>query len=227
MTPHRTAEELRHTAHHEAGHAVIARVLTLAAGPATIKPNYREGSAGHAIVHEPYACLHEWEKRGKVREQDAVWHARIMALMAGAEAEAELLGSASDGDGGDRDEIEKMAGELCHASIATSLPPEEARKMLEELRVFFASSAPKPPLTRSEKFGPHASFAPWSRLEPRLRAMTRLLIRRHRSRIERVAKALLAKTTLSARQLDKLIGMSVDDVQVNAPFLLEMHRRRQ
>jgi hypothetical protein len=49
-----------------------------------------------------------------------------------------------------------------------------------------------------------------------------MLVRRHRARIERVAKALLAKTTLSAKQLDKLVGRSVDDVKVNAPYLLAM-----
>jgi ATP-dependent Zn protease len=38
------------TAYHEAGHAVIARVLTLASGPATIKPDYDEGTAGFSIT---------------------------------------------------------------------------------------------------------------------------------------------------------------------------------
>jgi hypothetical protein len=64
----------------------------------------------------------------------------------------------------------------------------------------------------------------WNKLEPRLRAMTRMLVRRHRALIERAANALLRKTTLSGAQLDKLIGRSVDDVKVNAPMLLEMHR---
>jgi hypothetical protein len=44
----------------------------------------------------------------------------------------------------------------------------------------------------------------WERLEPR--AMTRMLVRRHRARIERVAAALLAKTTLSATQINKLVS---------------------
>jgi hypothetical protein len=66
--------------------------------------------------------------------------------------------------------------------------------------------------------------ADWGKLEPRLRAMARMLVRRHQKRIELVARALLAKTTLSAKALDKLVGRSVDDVKVNAPFLLAMHR---
>ena len=46
---------------------------------------------------------------------------------------------------------------------------------------------------------------PWDRLEPRLRAMTRMLVRRHRRLIARVAKALFARTTLTAEELDKLV----------------------
>ncbi len=61
--------------------------------------------------------------------------------------------------------------------------------------------------------------------EPRLRAMTRMLVRRHRTRIERVAKALLADRTLSAKNLDQLVGRSVGDVKVNAPDLLTRARR--
>jgi len=159
-------------AYHEAGHAVIPRVLTLACGGATITAN-------------PWACLSEWEKRGKVRfYEDAVWHARLMSYMAGAEAEAEILGRTPVGDCWDRGQIELMAEELCHSP-------------------------------------------PWDKMEPRLRAKTRMLVRRHRDKIERVAKALLAKTTLTAKEIDKLVGRSVDDVKVNAPFLLERHRIHQ
>jgi hypothetical protein len=39
--------------------------------------------------------------------------------------------------------------------------------------------------------------------------MTRMLVRRHRARIERVAKALLDKTTLTAKQIDKLVGLRI------------------
>ncbi len=147
----------------------------------TIKPNYHDPSRGVSITHEPYACLTAWEKRGKVRNSDdAVYLARIISTMAGAEAEAELLGLQTIGDDADREQIELMAGEL------------------------------------SGKYS-------WSRLEPRLRKMTRMLVRRHRVRIERVAEALLVKRKLTAKQVDKLAGRSVDDVKVNAPFLLATH----
>jgi hypothetical protein len=58
--------------------------------------------------------------------------------------------------------------------------------------------------------------------EARLRRMTRRLVRRHRGPIRRVARALMAKTILSAEAVDKLVGRSVNDVRVNAPFLLAM-----
>jgi hypothetical protein len=81
------------TAYHEAGHAAIGRVLTLPCGEATIKPDYKARTAGYSICSDPYACIHEWERRGKVRDSlKAVWRARIMQSMAGAEAVCELLG---------------------------------------------------------------------------------------------------------------------------------------
>ena len=173
-----------HTAIHEAGHAVIARVLALTCGGATIVPDYDDGAAGHSITEDPWHCLYEWEKRGKVRNDDAVWHARIIGYMAGAEAEVALLGSTQGGDADDRYQIELMAEELVGAGT-------------------------------------------WNRIEPRLRRMTQMLVRRHRLLIERVAAALLEKRTLSREELDGLTGRSVDDVEVNAPFLAMMHATRQ
>ncbi len=170
------------TAYHEAGHAVIGRVLTLPCGGATIKRNYAEMTEGYSIIHDPYACLWAWEKRGKVRGDNAVWHARIIALMAGAETERICLGLQPIGDGDDQRWIGLMMEEV-------------------------------------------ASPTNWDSYEARLRAMTRRLIRRHRVRIKRVAQALLAKGSLSTEEIDKLVGRSVADVKVNAPWALTMHER--
>src|SRR4029453_5417643 len=156
------AKQRKTPAYHEAGHAVTGRVLTLPCGYTTIRPDYAKAVAGNVITPEPYACLTEWERRGKVRDSgNAAWYARIITYMAGAEAEKEILGSTVIGDGDDREKSAVMAGEL----------PDGAG---------------------------------WDKLEPRLRAMTRMLVRRHQERIELVARALLAKTTLSAKALDKL-----------------------
>ena len=160
----------RHVATHEAGHAVIGRVLTLLCGGATIVPDFKAGEAGHAITDDPWECRSEWDRRGKVRHDNAVWHGRIIAFMAGAEAEQLLLGATLGGDGDDRYQIELMAREL-------DCDPDE-----------------------------------WIRLEARLRAMTRMLIRRHRNRISGVADALIAKGKLTGRQIDKLAGRSINDL---------------
>jgi ATP-dependent Zn protease len=170
------------TAYHEAGHAVVGRALTLVCGEATIKRDYKSRTAGVSICADPYACLYEWERRGKARySQNAVWIARTIAFMAGAEAQVELLGTPRSriGDVDDRYQIVLMLEEIAPAN--------------------------------------------WDRYEARVRAMTRMLVRRHKARIERVAKALLAKTTLSAEEFHKLVGRSVADVKVNAPSLLAMH----
>jgi hypothetical protein len=97
--------------------------------------------------------------------------ARIITIMAGAEAEAAIFGHSQGGDGEDRYQIALM---------------------LEGL-----------------------GLADPDKKERRLRAMTRMLVRRHRALIERAAEALLAKKTLTARQLDKLVGRSVHNIPIN------------
>ena len=62
-----------HTAVHEAGHAVIARVFRITVKGVTIVPS--EGFLGHCSIRwEPYECGY------------------ILALMAGHEAELEFFG---------------------------------------------------------------------------------------------------------------------------------------
>lgn len=121
----------RHTAVHEAGHAVIGRVLTLACGGVTIEPDQVEMTAGWSETPDPYQCLAEWEQRGHVREaENAVWHARIISYMAGAEAEILILGSTQGGDGDDRYQIEMMA------ESQLGLQPEAWERREARLRAF-------------------------------------------------------------------------------------------
>ena len=107
--------------------------------------------------------------RWKLRTGDAVYRARIIAYMAGAEAETESLGAAEGGDDDDRFQIDLMAEQLDRCDL------------------------------------------------DRLRAMTRMLVRRHRHGFERVAAALLKKQKLSGRQIDKLAGRSIADVPDRLP----------
>ena len=161
--------DLRHTATHEAGHAAIARVLTLACGEASIRPDYDAASAGYSITHAPLECEDIWYQRFKIRDDGTVYRARIMAFMAGSEAEAELLGSCQGGDGDDLYQVALMAEQLERCDLE------------------------------------------------RLRRMTRMLVRRHRDRIERVAAALLAEQDLSGERIDELVGRSVADVPDRRP----------
>jgi hypothetical protein len=57
----------RHTAIHEAGHAVIGRVLKQVCGGASIVPNEAEGEAGHAICADSWVTCDRWHALGRFR----------------------------------------------------------------------------------------------------------------------------------------------------------------
>ena len=107
-----TKQTKHSTAIHEAGHAVIGRVLDLPCGYATIIAD--DDSAGHAITHDQWVTLGHWEDHcGKYhRDEPTALRARIIVLMAGAEAERELLGQCAGGDGQDRRQITFMGDTL-------------------------------------------------------------------------------------------------------------------
>ena len=110
--------DLAGIAHHEAGHAVIARVLNLPCGLATIVPD--DDSAGHAITGDPWDAVAQWDASGRWRDVDVAYRARIIAFMAGAEAEIECLGSCRGGDGDDRWQIALMLESLLPAGVDPS-----------------------------------------------------------------------------------------------------------
>jgi hypothetical protein len=165
------------TAVHEAGHAVIGRVLGLECGKVTIVPDFREMTAGVAKTDGQWKTHEAWEKRGKYRDISSVYRGRIITLMAGAEAEFVCTGRRGGGDIHDRREIS---------------------------------------LTMEEVAIPNGD---WERYERRLRAKTRALVRRHRRKIEHLAKALLERRTISSRSVDRLLR------QVTSPQELQRQRR--
>jgi len=97
------------TAYHEAGHAVVGRVLGLVCGGATIVPNFDEMEAGFAVTEDPNLIYYVWEDRGKFREFVSVMRGRIMTYMAGREAEIVAFGSHNLGDGDNLHQIAFMA----------------------------------------------------------------------------------------------------------------------
>jgi ATP-dependent Zn protease len=101
-----------HTAIHEAGHAVIGRMLGMVCGQVTIIPNLSEETAGVAITHDQWVTFGAWEKRDKYRDVSSVVRGRIMTLMAGAEAEVVCIGRCRGGDTDDRFQVALMMEEI-------------------------------------------------------------------------------------------------------------------
>jgi hypothetical protein len=121
-----------HTAIHEAGHAVIGRVLGMRCGSATIVPDH--DSAGHAITFDPWAIAHAWETVGKHRGMTSIWRGRIMSFQAGAEAEAEIAGVVPAGDGDDRYQIELMLEQFACAAAEEARLRRHARRLVRRHR---------------------------------------------------------------------------------------------
>ena len=101
---------------HEAGHAVVGRILNMVCGEVTIAPD--DESAGHAVTEDPYETAADWRRQGRFRSdsESAILRGRIMAFMAGAEAEKAILGDCPGGDDADRSKamlmLERLATRL-------------------------------------------------------------------------------------------------------------------
>ena len=118
LAPSKSRGRSKCAAIHEAGHAVIGRVLGLTCGQVTIVPDVTEGTAGHSITHDPWETLHHWENhRGKYRgdPMKSILTGRLLMLMAGVEAERVILGRSRGGDGYDRYDITTIVNDQFEA----------------------------------------------------------------------------------------------------------------
>lgn len=98
-TQKRSSRELEHTAYHEAGHAVMGRVLGIVCSDVNIVPDYGKRRRGVAIADsDPNDVWTNWQTQGKFREFDPAVRASIMLSMAGKEAELIQFGSHHGGD---------------------------------------------------------------------------------------------------------------------------------
>ena len=93
-------------AYHEAGHAVIARVLAVLSGGIWLDGNGEE--LGGVTVADPWLILDTWMERKKYRGESSALRARIIAYMAGREAELAFVGTQLRRNDGDHDEIATM-----------------------------------------------------------------------------------------------------------------------
>ncbi|MFC5504238.1 hypothetical protein [Bosea massiliensis] len=101
----------RATAVHEAGHAVIGRVMAQECGEVTIIPDRSAMTAGYSITGDAWSTIHAWDQAGRWREYRSITIGRIITLMAGRHAEEELRGVCQGGDGHDQREIAMMVDE--------------------------------------------------------------------------------------------------------------------
>ena len=101
-------QRLWRTACHEAGHAVVGRALGQACGPTTIEHDWEWSETFHGITADPWTTISAWGAIGRRRHYDTIMHGRIMAYMAGAEAEEVLVGDFAGSDGEDRRQIALM-----------------------------------------------------------------------------------------------------------------------
>ena len=108
----------RHVAVHEAGHAVIARVLNVPCGDASIADGIEcdfdieqsaSGWLGTANLASHEATVGAWIYQGRWRGHRTAYIARAIAFMAGAEAEIAIFGeNVPDGDGRDREGVDEI-----------------------------------------------------------------------------------------------------------------------
>jgi cell division protease FtsH len=125
-------EELRHVAVHEAGHFVVAHHLGLSPEGVSIVADVDEGEAGHCIIPDPLIIQSAWDEEGRWRSEAAAVRGRIIAFMAGGEAEVQILGEDAVGLGDDERWIWRMINDV----LPRNAPDEEFGRLERRLRRF-------------------------------------------------------------------------------------------
>ena len=91
---------------------MIGRVLGLICGGVTILADVDDEASGSAAIADPWVSVDRWMDGGRAHGLAAALRARIIAFMAGAEAEIDWLGLCAGGDEDDRRQIDLMLDSL-------------------------------------------------------------------------------------------------------------------
>jgi ATP-dependent Zn protease len=129
----RRPQDRRATAVHEAGHAVIGRLLGLICGDVTIVRDTAGGTEGYATCADPWLTQGIWDKCERYRYREVILRSRIVTYAAGREAEEEILGTCRGGDGDDQTQIAYMLDSLGIADEALAGNEVRLRKRARAL----------------------------------------------------------------------------------------------
>jgi ATP-dependent Zn protease len=122
--------EQEHVAFHEAGHAVIGRILNLPCGYVTVVAD--DDSSGHGIVGDTWDIVARWENQGVFRDEAVALRARILTFMAGRVAEEECLGSCDEGS--DEEDVRQVHFMLDSLLPADANPVAYRHRLMRRLR---------------------------------------------------------------------------------------------
>jgi hypothetical protein len=136
-----TPDKLWHDAVHEAGHAVIARILGVTSAYANLSSNCDEVSAADFILDAMQAF--EWNQVHAERHaaDGAFWRRKIIARIAGAEAEREIIGVCLGDDEHHRLSCELELGHAHVQSERTVRMHSLARQLVKRHRAAILSFA--------------------------------------------------------------------------------------
>jgi cell division protease FtsH len=185
-------EEKNLVAHHEAGHALVARLLPTAdpLDKVTIIPRGRSLGATEQIPEEEHYNLRQ-----------SYLHDRIGVMLGGRVAEKLVFGEVSSGAEEDLKQATRLARHMVtHWGMSDKLGPVAFRR--GEEHIFLGRE-----MTQQRDFSEHTAQIIDDEIRDLLNSVEQevtLLLEQHRARLESLAAALLEKETLQADEIEAI-----------------------
>jgi cell division protease FtsH len=185
-------EEKNLVAHHEAGHALVARLLPTAdpLDKVTIIPRGRSLGATEQIPEEEHYNLRQ-----------SYLHDRIGVMLGGRVAEKLVFGEVSSGAEEDLKQATRLARHMVtHWGMSEKLGPVAFRR--GEEHIFLGRE-----MTQQRDFSEHTAQIIDDEIRDLLNSVEQevtLLLEQHRARLESLAAALLEKETLQADEIEAI-----------------------